>query len=144
LNLSKFIDIICDVEKAVLNELKQYFSDEPKILLAFLFGSYAKAREIAESDVDIAIWPREDFSKNEYDKLWSDLEKLLHKNVDLLLLNKTRPTTAWAAIRGKALLIRDYKLYLRFLLDVSREAEDMQDFIIDLFKWKRKLGKAEA
>jgi len=39
-----------------INKLKEYLEKEKDIILAFLFGSYAKDREVSESDVDIGIY----------------------------------------------------------------------------------------
>jgi predicted nucleotidyltransferase len=43
--------------------LKEYFEKREDILMAFLFGSYAKAISHRESDVDIAVYfrPRSGF-----------------------------------------------------------------------------------
>lgn len=126
----------------IVDILKEYFAKNKNIILAFLFGSQAKERSIAESDFDIAIWINKGFKESDITEIWNDLEKLLHKNVDLILLNKANPTIAWAALRGIPLLIRNQHFYLEYMLDVSREAEDFQEFIIDLWKLRKKYKKA--
>ena len=118
--------------------LKQFFEKKDNIILAFLFGSRAKERAIKESDYDIAIWPKEEVSQEEINRLWQEIESLLHTDVDLILLPQARPTVAWSALRGRHLLIRDFKLYLNLLLNISREAEDIQDFLIDYWKLKKR------
>lgn len=107
--------------------------------MAFLFGSAAAEREISESDVDVAVWFGKDYTIEEVGKLQSGIESLLHRNVDLIVLNHARPTIAWAAMRGKALIIRNYRLYLRKMLDFSLEAEDFRSFIFELWALRRKL-----
>lgn len=121
--------------------LKKYFKSKKNIQLAFLFGSQAKGRAIKESDFDIAIWPEAGVPQEEINLLWQEIEGLLHSNVDLILLPKARPTVAWSALRGKRLLIRDFKLYLNLFLNVSREAEDIQDFLIDYRKLQVRYAK---
>ncbi|MFH1617115.1 MAG: nucleotidyltransferase domain-containing protein [Candidatus Margulisiibacteriota bacterium] len=123
--------------------LKQYFEKRKDIILAFLFGSQAKERARKESDFDIAIWPASGMSMDEINKVWSELEDLLRSSVDLIILNTARPTIAWAALRGKPLLIRDKKLFIKAMLRISDEAEDMQDFAIDLFRLRQKLRGAQ-
>ena len=119
-------------------KLKEYFAKQKEISLAFLFGSQAKQRASQSSDFDIAIWAKEGFSRDKLNKTWQEIETLLSKNVDLVLLNEARPTVAWAALRGDRLLIRDFGLYLKLFLRVSREAEDIQDFMIDFWKLKKR------
>jgi predicted nucleotidyltransferase len=124
-----------------VEKLKDYFKNKAEITLAFLFGSQAKDKASARSDFDIAIWTKEEIPIDHFNKIWQEIENILHKDVDLILLNKARPTVAWAALRGQRLLIRDFKLYLRLFLDISREAEDIQDYRISLWNLKKRYAK---
>lgn len=67
-----------------LVQLKQYFDSQP-IKKAWLFGSYADGTADENSDVDILV--EFDYSYHIglgfFDILW-ELEKLLHKKVDLV------------------------------------------------------------
>lgn len=125
----------------MLEELKSYFKKKKDIDLAFLFGSQAKGRGREASDYDVAVWFKKEPAMEDVNKIWNEIADIVHKDVDLIVLNSARPTVAWAALRGKKLLIRDFKLYLRLVLDVSREAEDMQDFAIEFWNLKRKLAQ---
>lgn len=119
-------------------KLKEYFADKENVLMAFLFGSAAKGRQIAESDVDVAVWLREPYTMDDHFKINCAISTISRKEVDLILLNSARPTVSWAAMRGKKLLIRDINLYFKTLLNISMEAEDMQDFTLDLFAMREK------
>lgn len=56
--------------------------------MAFVFGSYARGREMAESDFDIAIYLKgRDYDIKKSDEIWSDVTELLKKDVDLVCLN---------------------------------------------------------
>ena len=121
-------------ENRVINLLKKYFMDKNNVLMAFLFGSAHKEKERHDSDIDVAVYFSEDYRQKDVNILWEELESLLQRDVDLLILNRDNPTVAWSAIRGIPLLIRNQSLYLEYMLRVSREAEDMQDFIIDLWR----------
>lgn len=121
--------------------LKKYFLKNEKVALAFLFGSQAKKRTVAESDFDIAVWLEGDYGQNDVNRIWGDLEDILKKEVDLVILNQASTTIAGAAVRGVPLLVRNYKFYLDYMIEVSGEAEDFQDFIIDLWRLKEKYGK---
>jgi len=122
--------------------LKDYFASRKDIILAFLFGSSASGKTRKDSDIDIAVYFAKDYTTEDVNVLWNELEKILGAKVDLVLLNKDNPTLAWSALRGMPLLIRDQSFYLEYMLQVSREAEDLQDFIIDLYK-KRKALRGE-
>lgn len=119
--------------------LEKYFISRTDVRLAFLFGSAARGRLSRRSDVDVAVYFDGGYSFILMNNLWRNLERLLERDVDLLVLNKDNPTLAWSAMRGIPLLIRDYAFYLEYMLQVSREAEDFQDFIIDLWKVRTSL-----
>jgi predicted nucleotidyltransferase len=123
--------------------LEQLFASKGWVRLAFLFGSEAKNRTRAESDVDVAIWPEENYKMDDFNQLWQEIEKTTGKEVDLVRLNEAKPTVAWAALRGIPLLVRDKKFFIDNVLAISDEAEFMQDFIIDLWN-RRKKRREEA
>ncbi|MFH1654237.1 MAG: nucleotidyltransferase domain-containing protein [Pseudomonadota bacterium] len=127
-----------------IQKLQKYFKENEEITLAFLFGSQAKQRASKLSDYDIAIWTKKKLGIAKINRIWSELQNILQKDVDLILLNSAKPAVAWAALRGEKLLIRDFSLYLRLVLDVSREAEEMQDFIISLWNLKKRYKKHDA
>ncbi|MBI5399867.1 nucleotidyltransferase domain-containing protein [Candidatus Saganbacteria bacterium] len=124
----------------ITDKLKKYFSDQNNILLAFLFGSTAAGRNSARSDVDVAVRLADGYSQTEVDKIWREIETIAQKEVDLVVLNDCRPTIAWTALRGKPLLIRNYRLYLSMITRVSAEAEDFREFVLDFWRWRKKLG----
>lgn len=71
-----------------IQRLKEYFKRQDDVLMAFVFGSYARGREMAESDFDIAIYLKgRDYDIKKSDEIWSDVTELLKKDVDLVCLN---------------------------------------------------------
>ncbi|MGQ9628838.1 MAG: type VII toxin-antitoxin system HepT family RNase toxin [bacterium] len=128
----------------VIRKLKGYFSEREDILLAFLFGSYAKGKFISESDVDVAVQLREGYNLSDIKRIWRELEELLGIDIDLIALNRASPTIAWAALRGIPLFIGDRRWYLEYILEVSQEAEDMREFILDLWRWRSMAQGGEA
>jgi predicted nucleotidyltransferase len=123
----------------IADKLKSFFADKNNVSMAFLFGSAAADRLIPESDVDVAVWLNGNYTLDDVNKLQSEIADMVKRNIDLIDLNTARPTVAWAAMRGKPLIIRNYRLYLNKLLDFSREAEDFRNFIFDLWGMRRKL-----
>ncbi len=91
-------------------ELKKYFNQRKDIAFAFLYGSQAKGNANKLSDVDIAVYfyPRkrhpieyeEAIFYDGEDEIWGDLQTLLKKGVELLVLNGVSASVAASAIRG--------------------------------------------
>jgi len=120
----------------VIKTLEEYFEKREDVIMAFLFGSFSKGIEGKTSDVDIAIYFKDEKDKM---KIWCDIERLLKKEVDVVVLNRSFPIVGWEAIRGIPLSIKDREKYLDYLLSVSWEAEDLIDFNLDAFRMKEEL-----
>ncbi|MEW6739268.1 MAG: nucleotidyltransferase domain-containing protein [Nitrospirota bacterium] len=134
-----------------LKTLKNYFQNRPDVAFAFLFGSYAKGTATKLSDVDIAVYfypekrhpveYEEEVFYNGEDEIWADMERILKKEVDLLVLNRVSSSVAASAIRGVPLVISDWGLYLDFMEVVISEADDFMDFIISDYKERATVAK---
>lgn len=131
----------------MLGILKDYFDERKEIAFAFLFGSAVKGRVRREGDIDIAVyfWPEKDIEWEAFDKTWEeerriglDLERLLKKEVDLVVLNRARAVLADEIVRkGKPIMIKDRGIFLDFLCIVSDEAEYMRDLLETCYKERR-------
>jgi predicted nucleotidyltransferase len=121
-----------------VSRIERFFAAREDVCLAFLFGSVSKGREISESDVDIGVWMREGYTRPGIESLWADLERECGRNVDLVVLNEARPAIAWAAFRGVRLKIVSFRFFIRKMLEISDEAEFIQDFTLELFALRRK------
>jgi len=127
--------------------LKGYFQGRDDVLMAFLFGSYAKATSHRGSDVDIAVyfrprsgfleWEDFDIKYDAEDEIWLDIERLLKQNVDLVVLNRARCSVASSAINGRPIIIKDRGLYLDFMLRVTAETEDYREMVEDYWRIKQ-------
>lgn len=116
---------------------------------AFLFGSQASGWATSLSDVDVAVYfypkrrkPIEYEEPIWYEKegeIWGDLERLLKKEVELLVLNRVSASVAASAIRGIPLVINDWGLYLDFMDIVTREAEDFREMLFEDFLFREKV-----
>ncbi|MEK6814588.1 MAG: nucleotidyltransferase domain-containing protein [Nitrospirota bacterium] len=111
--------------------LSSYLSNDPNIRMAFLFGSFDRGKASEESDVDVAVYLDDE---NAEGPIWTDVERLLGREVDLVVLNRAAPAVAWSALRGTPLLIRDRGFFLDYLLEISEEAESLTDFNLDFWK----------
>ena len=133
----------------IIQKLKEYFKKHDDVAMAFLFGSKAGNRSHAGSDWDIAVYFKPEKSAVEYeedgreypeeDRVWGDLIDILKTdNVDLVVLNRAPISIANSAIKGNPLVIKDYRLWLEFMLIASREAENYKEFVDDYYEISRR------
>jgi predicted nucleotidyltransferase len=69
--------------------LRQALEGDETVALAVLFGSFAKGRAHAASDVDVAIVPARDLSLEGEAALVARLERATGRTVDLVRLDRT-------------------------------------------------------
>ena len=135
------------IDELKLHALKEYFDKRSDIIFAFLFGSAVKSKVRKEGDVDIAIYfiPEKDIEWEDFNKTYKgeskislDLERLLKKEVDLVVLNRTRAVLADEIVRkGKPIIIKNRGIFMDFLCIVSDEAEYMRDWLETSYKERR-------
>lgn len=128
-----------DSKHDIVERLRKYFIKRKDILFAFLFGSHVRSESFRESDIDIAIYFKEEYSYESVKKTWRELEELLKKDLDIVVLNTASPLIGYTAIRGKAIAINDYSAYLDYMLSISQEAEDFKEAFTDMFSLREKL-----
>ena len=91
---------ITAMDKAIAD----YFKTQP-VLKAWLFGSFARGEQTPLSDVDILVVL--DHSKPvglKFFRIWSDLEQLLDRKVDLVEEGELLPFATESANRDKKLI----------------------------------------
>lgn len=91
-------------EIAIIEILRHYFSTQP-VLKAWLFGSFSRGEETLNSDVDIIV--SLDKSKPiglKFFGMWSDLEDLLGRKVDLVSEGSLLPFAQESAELDKILI----------------------------------------
>lgn len=91
-------------KSAIIETLRQYFITQP-VLKAWLFGSFSRGEETQDSDVDIIV--ALDKSKPiglKFFGMWSDLEELLGRKVDLVSDGTLLPFAKESAERDKILV----------------------------------------
>ena len=88
----------------IIDLLRKYFSTQ-SVLKAWLFGSFSRGEETQDSDVDIIV--SLDKSKPiglKFFGMWSDLEELLGRKVDLVSEGTLLPFAKESAERDKFLV----------------------------------------
>jgi len=116
----------------VLNDtLKKYFAGQKGIIAVYLFGSHAKKKSHAKSDIDLAIL----FDKNTVSKaldrslkITCDLMKLLNRDkVDIVTLNTANPILKNQVYKyGFLLFCKDPIEVIRFKARTFLEYLDIQ------------------
>ncbi|MBU9908542.1 nucleotidyltransferase family protein [Prevotella copri] len=91
-------------KRAIIEALRHYFSTQP-VLKVWLFGSFSRGEETKDSDVDIMV--SLDKSKPiglKFFGMWSDLEELLGRKVDLVSEGTLLPFAQESIERDKILV----------------------------------------
>lgn len=128
--------------------LKDYFSKRSEVSMAFVFGSYAKARAMKESDFDVAVYFKPEGRNIEWeeereypseDQIWGDVEEIVGIDTDLVVLNRAPSTLSFAVIQeGIPIIIKDPSLYMEFYLIISSAAEYFREFVKDFWEIKQR------
>ena len=134
-----------------LSGLRNLFSDRNDVAFAYLFGSAVTGRQMAESDVDIAVYfvPKDTEGLMDLEEpdarfdaecdLWSACENICHKNVDLVVLNRSPATVAAAALlTGVELAVSRGGLYRAFFNAVTSLAEEFRAFTEEFIQISRR------
>ena len=123
--------------------LKEYFSKRKEVLMAFIFGSYAEGRQMAESDFDVAVYftpknaeaPESEIYYENESEVCSDISGIIHKDIDLVCLNYAPASLVSGVIKtGIPLVIKDGRLHLETYLKASMETEDFLEFSEDFYR----------
>ncbi len=111
------------VMKKVLNEKLKSLDN---IEFAYLFGSYAREQEREKSDVDIAVF----FKQNTLDarlELCYELSRLIKKEVDLVVLNDVKNLFLLEAVFKEGKLLKDSPLRVDFELSKEHDILDYKE-----------------
>ena len=86
-------------------QISEYFKTQP-VLKAWLFGSFARGEERADSDVDILILPdkSQHFSLFTLSEIYEALKELLGCEVDVITVGGLMPFARESADRDKILI----------------------------------------
>jgi len=135
--------------------LKSYFERRDDVMMAFLFGSHSKGQTHRTSDWDIAVYFRPTVEAIEWeehhrdypqeDRVWTDCIDLLKTDeVDLVVLNRAPVSIADTAIRGIPLVVKDHRLFIRFMLIVTAAAEDYRQFVKEYYEISQRSTSLKA
>jgi len=137
----------------ITDTLKECFEKNPKVALAFIFGSYATGFSHKESDFDVAVYLKdypcsllssevvyyEKGIMEEEDDIFVEMSHIVPKEVNVVCLNIAPANLISNVFRtGIPLAIKDRRLYLELYLRASSEAEDFLGFCEDFYRISRR------
>lgn len=118
-----------------MEEIKRYFENRD-VEFIVLFGSFANATQNSMSDIDIGIYLKKELNLLELGLIISDLELLLKRRVDLLILNdlyKKSPKLAFNITQNHQLILcNNRELYVDFKSNALQFYFD-QKGMLDMF-----------
>lgn len=92
----------------LIDALRRVLADGPPLRLAILFGSRARGRAHARSDVDVAILPADaDLTLAAEHRLMGEIERAMGAPVDLVRIDRARPGLRWRIARDGVVLHSD-------------------------------------
>ncbi|MCR4407707.1 MAG: nucleotidyltransferase domain-containing protein [Anaerolineae bacterium] len=125
--------------KAQLPKLREFFASQPEVALAYLYGSYARGRVWAKSDLDIGVLFDEGVPPRQQWQLAvryaADLYRLLdgQVEVDVRELNPGPVEFLYQVIKHRqCLYVRNGKQRVRFEADVISRYLDFKP-VLDLY-----------
>lgn len=114
----------------MINGLKEFFNTRNELLFAWLFGSMATQKMNKFSDVDIAVYVKDERLIDDYDwylELKVQLMKITKREVDLIILNSAAPLVKHAANMQKRVLLSRSPLFeAEYSLTIIKEYNDVR------------------
>jgi hypothetical protein len=129
-----------------IEALRRYLLSLEEVAFSVLFGSAAAHRLMAESDVDIGMYLRSssttgvdleeiEAASDREPEIWLELERIVGRTVDLVVLNRASASTGSEALRsGIPLSIRDPDLFRGYQLAASDRAEEFRAYVDDFVR----------
>ncbi len=111
--------------KLDLQKLGNTFAQDPRVILAVLFGSSKDGVVHAGSDVDIGVLLSPALAPPDFFQFYLDISAKLPSiaDLDLVDLNHANSVLAFEALCGKRLFIRDPAAVASFSSEIARQYE---------------------
>ena len=110
-----------------VRSLRKFFNENPEIILAFVYGSYASKRMSPSSDVDIGILFKTVPPMDAINDITETLSSILTREVDLVILNQASPILKMQILRNGILLYTSKRKYFhQFYTDTVNQYDDLK------------------
>lgn len=94
-----------------------------------------------DSDIDLAVYFGSPYQEQDVTTVWSRVEEIARRDVDLIVLNTALPGIAWSSMKGRVLVDKNPRLEL--MLERSSEAEDFREFATAILKERMRRWRDE-
>ena len=94
-------------KETIIEKLREYYKNKKEAEFVYLFGSYAKGKSNRKSDIDVAVYLNENVSGEFFEYKMGvvcQLQDLLGKSVDVVILNNAEPILVHQVFRYGVLL----------------------------------------
>ena len=113
-----------------INKCKDILIKNDKIIFAYIFGSYAKGNDRKDSDIDIAIYLKDNIDTYEYLDMKMKLSEGVKREVDLVILNDANPLFKYEIYRDNILLFsKDKAIEGKYKVKTLFEYNDMKRYL---------------
>ena len=124
---SRAINLVMPSNLKLRKSLKTFSKGRHKILLAFLFGSFASNCSRPSSDVDIGILFETVPDIYVINGLTEELSSILPREADLVVLNHASPVLKMQILKNGILIYSSNKKYFhQFFADTVNEYDDLK------------------
>lgn len=107
--------------------------------MQLFYGSYARGTQNSESDIDIAIKPKNKIDKKQLFYLSQELEDIIKKQIDLIDLNNIGDGFRYEIlINGKIIYCEDQYEFELYRLDMYREYLELNESRKDIIEQIKK------
>ncbi|NLW22572.1 MAG: nucleotidyltransferase domain-containing protein [Tissierellia bacterium] len=114
----------------IIEKCKSVLMKYEDIIFAYIFGSYAREKIRKDSDLDIAVYLREEMDIDTYLEIKMQLSEICKREVDLILLNEAPPLLKFQIYKNNVLLFsRDKSIETRFKVRTLFEYSDMKRYL---------------
>jgi predicted nucleotidyltransferase len=135
-------------DKALMTTLRDYFSSQPDVIAAYLFGSRVADKARPDSDVDTAALLSEEDGVARFERrlrLMSEVSDICGQEADVVVLNDAPPLLQDQVLRhGRLIFERDQQARVEFEVRAGKVYADlkpMYDFFTGvLFKEIKEVG----
>ena len=117
---------------------------ETDVRSAWLFGSVASGRARRDSDVDVGVWMDGPCGLDRLTELTDTLRDRTGLPVEVVLLDRATPPLVRTATNGIALVTRDERAAIEWVLAKWREAEDWDQFLFSFLAERKRSREASG
>jgi predicted nucleotidyltransferase len=125
-------------DKNLINKISATLASFPSVKLAILYGSFAKDKETAESDIDLGVAADHILSFEEKEHITLALSDSCGREVDLIdLLKKHEPILTQVLSKGIVVFNHDKHLYAELIKTMMFDQADFMPYRNRILKERR-------